>query len=329
MHEDGTASLSIKAGDEAVHRHRHAGGKVGAVLGKVGLRTRGSIGNNGNGNGHSKTSASKKIVAIYDYRDESGACSTRPSATSPKTSVSGCPRWKVAGRGAPRACPGSLPLAGVAGRRPGRDGLRCGRGRDADRLAKLGLVSTTNVGGAGKWKPKYNQHLAGRPVAILPDNDEAGQHHGEKGIALKAVAASVKVVVLPGLPEKGDVSDWLDAGGTVEELQLVATVPVWKPSATPQLSERRRISRSPTPALPNGSHYSMATMFATVFAWGKWLCWDGTRWKIDDGGMVDQLGKQTVRSILREAADEPDDERRKALPLSPRAANPSPDAPPC
>ena len=43
-------------------------------------------------------------------------------------------------------------------------------------------------------------------------------------------------------------------------------------------------------------------------AWGKWLVWDGTRWKIDDGGMVDQLGKQTVRSILREAADEPDDD---------------------
>lgn len=48
-------------------------------------------------------------------------------------------------------------------------------------------------------------------------------------------------------------------------------------------------------------------------AWAKWLVWDGTRWKIDGGGAVDQLGKQTVRSILRKAADEPDDARRKAL----------------
>jgi len=47
--------------------------------------------------------------------------------------------------------------------------------------------------------------------------------------------------------------------------------------------------------------------------WGKWLCWDGSRWKIDDGGAVEQLGKQTVRSILREAADEPDDMRRQKL----------------
>jgi putative DNA primase/helicase len=49
------------------------------------------------------------------------------------------------------------------------------------------------------------------------------------------------------------------------------------------------------------------------FAWGKWLCWDSTRWKIDNGGMVEQLGKQTVRSILHEAADEPDDDRREAI----------------
>jgi putative DNA primase/helicase len=47
--------------------------------------------------------------------------------------------------------------------------------------------------------------------------------------------------------------------------------------------------------------------------WGKYLCWDGTRWKIDDQGAVDQLAKQTARSILREAADEPGDDRRKAL----------------
>ena len=41
--------------------------------------------------------------------------------------------------------------------------------------------------------------------------------------------------------------------------------------------------------------------------WAKYLCWDGKRWKIDDQGTVDQLAKQTVRSILHEAADSPDD----------------------
>jgi len=48
-------------------------------------------------------------------------------------------------------------------------------------------------------------------------------------------------------------------------------------------------------------------------SWKKYFCWDGKRWKVDDQGSVDQLAKQTARSILREAADEPDDDRRKAL----------------
>ncbi len=47
--------------------------------------------------------------------------------------------------------------------------------------------------------------------------------------------------------------------------------------------------------------------------WGKWLTWDGTRWKIDEAGAIDQLGKLTVRSLLREAADEADDVARTAL----------------
>jgi hypothetical protein len=39
---------------------------------------------------------------------------------------------------------------------------------------------------------------------------------------------SVKVVELPGLPEKGDVSDWLAKGGTLDDLlQMVAAMPEW------------------------------------------------------------------------------------------------------
>ncbi len=47
--------------------------------------------------------------------------------------------------------------------------------------------------------------------------------------------------------------------------------------------------------------------------WGKWFAWDGRRWCPDDMGAVDQLTKQTARSIFREAADEPDDGYRKLL----------------
>jgi AAA domain len=95
--------------------------------------------------------------------------------------------------------------------------------KDADRLASLGCIATTNVFGAGKWRDEYREPLRGRYVAVLADNDEAGRIHAEQvASSLHDIAASVKVIELPDLPDKGDVSDWLDAGGTVEQLQDIA-----------------------------------------------------------------------------------------------------------
>jgi len=104
--------------------------------------------------------------------------------------------------------------------------------KDADRLASLGLMATTNPGGAGKWRDEHGDYLQGRDVVLLPDNDEPGRKHEESITrSLVGKARSVKIVHLPGLPEKGDVSDWLDAGHTVEELRkLVSETPQFEPS---------------------------------------------------------------------------------------------------
>jgi len=47
--------------------------------------------------------------------------------------------------------------------------------------------------------------------------------------------------------------------------------------------------------------------------WGKWLVWDGKRWRVDDSGEVVRLMKDSVRRIYVEAAAEDDDKARKAL----------------
>ena len=92
--------------------------------------------------------------------------------------------------------------------------------KDADNLAALGLTATTNVGGAGKWLASYGEALRGREVVILPDNDEPGEKHAALVLrSLGGVAARVAVVKLPGLAPKGDVSDWLAAGGKRQELE--------------------------------------------------------------------------------------------------------------
>jgi hypothetical protein len=103
--------------------------------------------------------------------------------------------------------------------------------KDADRLALIGLIATTNIGGAGKWHKEYSESLRSRHVVIVPDNDEPGKKHAEQ-VALSAypIAASVKILSLPNLPPKGDTSDYLDAGGTSEALlNLAEEVRDWHP----------------------------------------------------------------------------------------------------
>jgi len=125
--------------------------------------------------------------------------------------------------------------------------------KDADRLAALGLVATTNSGGASKsmrksnWLPEFSDHLKGRRVCILPDNDDAGRNHAAQ-VAITLVARGIdhRIVNLPNLPEKGDVSDWLDMGGTPAALiQLYDAPRVTMPSGTPQ--------PGPAPSMPTGA----------------------------------------------------------------------------
>lgn len=91
--------------------------------------------------------------------------------------------------------------------------------KDAENLAREGVVATCNAMGAGKWPEELTAYFKGAHVVILPDNDEPGQKHRDLvAAALLPVAASVRVLELPGLPPKGDVSDWLAAGGSVDQL---------------------------------------------------------------------------------------------------------------
>jgi uncharacterized protein (DUF927 family) len=91
--------------------------------------------------------------------------------------------------------------------------------KDVDNLRALGLIATCNPGGAGKWRQDYSDALKGRDAILLPDNDDAGREHA-RDVADKIirVAGSVRILELPGLPEKGDVSDWLAAGHSKDEL---------------------------------------------------------------------------------------------------------------
>ena len=93
--------------------------------------------------------------------------------------------------------------------------------KDADRLHSAGILATTNSGGAGNWNDTLNQWFKGRDIVVLPDADEPGRRHAGKVTQhLKDAAQGIKVVELPELPDKGDVSDWLELN-SVEDLRTL------------------------------------------------------------------------------------------------------------
>lgn len=167
----------------------------------------------------------RRIVASYDYHDAAGNVVYQVTRWEPKSftqrRTDGQGGWINNMQGV-ELVPFNLPAVLAA------DEVFITEGeKDAIALNEMGLTATTNAQGAGKWRDSYTPHFQGKHVVILPDNDEPGRDHAAKvAAALHGIAASVKMVELPGLPAKGDVSDWLAAGGTLEALQaLVQAAP--------------------------------------------------------------------------------------------------------
>jgi len=95
--------------------------------------------------------------------------------------------------------------------------------KDADALTAIGVPATCNPQGAGKWRPEFADQLKGAGVSrvlCLPDNDAPGiAHRDQVAASCHAAGLTVKVVdPLPGVPAKGDVSDYLAMPHTKAEL---------------------------------------------------------------------------------------------------------------
>ncbi len=101
--------------------------------------------------------------------------------------------------------------------------------KTVEALRMAGFCASCNPMGAIKWKDEYSVHFKDKLVIILPDNDEPGRQHAEQvRKSLLPHVRSLKVVDLPGLPEKGDAADWLAAGGTAQQLMDLADQVPWE-----------------------------------------------------------------------------------------------------
>lgn len=92
--------------------------------------------------------------------------------------------------------------------------------KDVHTLEGLGLVATTNSGGAGAWRRELAESLRGKVVTVCGDQDEPGAKRDAK-IArdLQGVAKAVRIASLPANCK--DVSDYVAQGGTREGLLAI------------------------------------------------------------------------------------------------------------
>jgi len=169
-------------------------------------------------------SAEQDIVATYDYKDKSGRLVYQTVRYVPKDFRQRRPKtgggWLWNLDDTPRVVyrlpdllmsqakdpDHKLPYFIVEGE------------KDVDRLYAMGQTATCNVGGAGKWRRTYAEPFKGCVVVIIVDNDDAGMIHAKQvASTLQGVAKRVLWLELGG-EEHDDLSDWLEAGHTVEEL---------------------------------------------------------------------------------------------------------------
>lgn len=230
-HDDHTPSLSITEGDDGkVLLKCFAGCTSEDITGAIGLTLR-DLFPDVEGD-HRKEY--RKITQTYDYHDAEGKIIFQTVRFEPKSFSQRRPdgrggwKWNLKG------------IDPVLYRQP--KVLKAAKSdetvyivegeKDADRLIRLGFTATTNPMGARKWRESYSETLRGAHVMVLPDADKPGREHAEQvARSLQDKAVNVKVLELPELSEKGDVSDWLDSGGTAEKLKRLALeTPEWEPT---------------------------------------------------------------------------------------------------
>jgi len=196
------------------------------------------------------------------------------------------------------------------------------REKDVETLRKIGFTATCNAGGAGKWLDTYSECLQDADVIILPDNDAAGRKHARQVVeSLRDKAATVRVLELPDLPEKGDVSDWLK-NHTAEDFSaslLEATdAETWLKAYN---GGKGTVSPEEEEDPPQYTHEQLkigaectekraAERFAEQFGTDHryvpelgWMMWTGTRWELDISTQVSRKVTSLGRDWRDKAAE--------------------------
>ena len=302
-HEDRCASLSVAAGEGGrVLLFCQAGCKTADVAAAIGLSLAELMGKARDPGG-----GKAKIVATYDYLDESGALLYQVLRFEPKTFRQRRPNgsgweWRLDGV---RRVLYRLPQVLAAAK--SRETIYiCEGEKDVEALERAGCMATCNAGGAGKWRPQYNEALRGANVIIVADNDEPGRKHAAAvAAALEGVAAALCVVAAR---EGKDAADHLAAGHGPEEFVRL------------DLTEAQSEScEEGGPAVAEAAHAAvLREEWRNLYRWSHaedcWRRWNGSVWEeAPRVAVVSAAGKALRRHYGRALADSQGEAEYKRL----------------
>src|SRR5450759_3631547 len=233
-HDDDKASLTISENGDKILLHCFAGCATEASVAAKGMKMQDLFAN----------SKPQQSYTTYLYRDLQGEVRYRKQRTADKrfffAKADGHGGWVTSAK----QNQNKPPMSGVTHLLYRLNELReqsenaetadmfrvyiCEGEKDADRLWTLGLPATTNDTGASKDgdKPKWTAKLTAQLTTVgvtqaicLADNDSPGRAHMQ-AVAQSCLDAGIeaRIVNLPDLPPSGDVSDYLNAGRTIDEL---------------------------------------------------------------------------------------------------------------
>ncbi|MGA4083343.1 phage/plasmid primase, P4 family [Ralstonia nicotianae] len=174
----------------------------------------------------------------------------------------------------------------------------------AQALIDAGIVATTAMHGANApvektdWSP-----LAGKAVLIWPDRDKPGWEYAANAAQAILSAGAKTCHILYPPEEAGD--GWDAADAVAEGFDIASFI-----AHGPRL-QMHDVACDPEPVIGSdesvwGTEDALALAFTRryhrdwryVAAWGRWLVWDGHRWRTEDTLAATDL----IRNVCRNAA---------------------------
>lgn len=329
-HDDKNASLTISynSKEEKTMLYCHAGCNTKDIVESVGLKMSDLFDKPLEVEDKHKSAFEKDIEAIYKFYDENGDLAYEKIRKKGKKflhrryidgetvwgmeegiyteTFPGSKSWSIKERpGAKKAYyPGqeqllyNLPNV-IKGIKEGQTIFITEGEKDSDSLITRGLIATTTSIGATKgdlgkkWPSRFNSFFKGANVVLLPDNDEPGKRFMEHiAIELKNIANNIKIVELPDLSKKEDITDWLEYGNDIYDLQALV-------KRTDEFIEFKGNIIYDYNWSDVGNAERLISLHGKDIKFnvnsGKWYVWNGVNWELDNSFKVENL----YRTVLR------------------------------